>query len=696
MRRIILFLLIIAAVPFLASGAEAASFGRDGGFRLAVAISVPEESAEEGRALFERGKAFFESLEAADRLPEAGISLVLSTNDYSRLPEGLRPEVPEGAAEVISILERTGGAAILLLPEEEAGQTIVKCGVKGRTSAPELVSALIARLESSRAAWRLEEERMELYRIGWVEESRILSAYFDAGVPAVALSTSADVFPAIAGTARSLSAASGFSQQNYVILKVPPFAAGAIGRIAQGFGGERQGGIPPLHVAGGRFVVLSERAMVSVTVLLFSVFLLYTCVLFLSRPAARKRLVRNFLMALPVAALFAAAIFLSLRLGGAFASSLVAARFGKPEAWALLPRAALLTKLSLAVLLSSAVSSLRGRFRLLRDPVSIGHTAAIAALVNIAVFSALEFSMSGYFILCYMIVFAYAHARSKAVQVILAALAAAVFANLYLQALKGNAAAIFALYSGEGGWNLFAAFFALPFQLMAIGIIEKTASRLEIPLKLRLPAKRRVVARAPLIPLVSLACLAASAAFLLFAPAWSRERPLPVLIRESVTSAGLAVSLDSPAVLKDAALRTARGAGAPASGLGPEDFMRVDFAARDFLDRKVVEIAVAPRVRARRIDVRVVSDAGIAVNVSPFPFKMDEGGREAVFSSSENPVTPLLLSFITGTAGALRAEVSCWSDDNPFGFYIDDESVEASNLLFVKKEVILSAGSNEE
>ena len=691
MRRIILFILIIAAALSLACGAEVASFGGNELFRLVVAISVPEDDAEKGAACFERGKAFLESLEAAGRLPDVGISLVLSTNDYSQLPEELRPEVPEGAAEVISILERTGGAVILLLPEEEAGQTLVKCGVKGSTSPPELLSALITRLEEEGLAWRLEESQLELYRIGWVEENRILRAYFDADVPAVALSTAADVIPAIAEAARSLSAAHGFSRQNYIMLKAPSFAISAARRLARAFMGEEgQGGIPLAHVAAGRFVVLSERLIVSLGVLFFSAFLLYTCVLFLSRPATRKRRMKDFFKAIPFAALSAAVLFATLHLGGMLASALVEARFGKPEAWQLLPRAALLTKLAFAFLLSSVVSSLRVRFRLLRDPVSIGHTAAIAALVNIFVFSSLEFSMSGYFILSYMIVFAYAHTRSKAVQAILAGLAAAVFANLYAQLLKGNTAAISAVYGGEGGWNLFWALFALPFQLMAIGIIEKTASRLNIPIKLRLPKKGQVKARLPLIPLIAFAGLMAASAALLSAPAWSRERPLPVLIRENVASDGLSVSVDSSVALKNVALRSAEGKGLPILSLGPEDFVSVDFSVRDFLDRKVVELEIAPSVRPRKIDIRVFSDAGIAVNTSPFPFKIDEGGREAIFSSSENPESPLLLSFITGTADALHAEVSCWSTDNPFGFYIEDESIVSSNLLFVKKEITLS------
>ena len=703
-RPALAFFFIFASLFFSAHGNELVSFGNSAGFQYIIAVPVPEDKPE-AAALFFQGKTFFEALASENRLPDAGISLALTTNDYSRLPEQLRPAVPEGSAEIISLLERTGGgAAILVLPEEEAGQTVVKCGVKGKTAPPELLSALVEQLEKAGISWRLEESRLDLYRIGWMPENHILKAYFDAGLPAVAVCTSADIFPALYEAIRSLSlrdSAAAFSSQNYTMLKIPKALQSVASRLIPSlFGGEsrgveRRGGLPPVHLAGGQLVVLSERLMVSALVFFAFLFLLYTCVLFLSSPKTRKLQVKKFLKALPLAILFAAVNFLAMRLAGHLASWLVSLRFGKPDAWILIPRAAVLVKISFAFLLSALASGVKNRFQAGRDPVSLGHVASIAGLANIFVFSALEFSMSGYFILCYMLVFAGARTKGPFPQAVLTVLAAAVFSHLYAQILTGNTAAISALYSNEGNWNLLAAFFALPFQLMAIATIERTASRLKVPLALRLPSKRKIKARLSAVPIAALACLILSVAALFFTPAWSKKKPLPVLIRQSITEEGMNVEIDSPAALKNIGLPRRQSESAdflPPSSPRPNDFISMEFSSRDFLDRKVYELVISPAIKPRRIDVLISSETGIAVNISTIPFQIDEGGREALFVSSENPETPMYVSFITGTAGSLQTEISCWSTDNPFGFYIEDESIASSSLLFVKKEATLSGG----
>ncbi len=707
-RSVIAFFFIAAGFFFSAYGNEIASFGNSTGFRYVIAVSVPEDDTETA-ALFSRGRAFFETLASENRLPDAGISLVLTTNDYSRLPETLRPAVPEGAAEVISLLERTGGGAvILILPEEAAGQTVVKCGVKGKTSPPELLSVLITELEKAGINWRLEESHLELYRTGWIPENHILKAYSEAGIPAIAVSTSADIFPALSETVRSLSlrdSANGFAygltEQNYAMLKMPELLQNTAQRLILPLFSEersddgRTGGIPSVHLAGGQFIVLSERLIVSVIIFFFSLFLLYLCVLFLFNPETRKRRIKEFCQALPFSVLFVIVNFFAMYLGGRLASALVSLRFGKPDAWILIPRAAVLTKLCFAFLLSSLASNLKNRFQSGRDPVSIGYTAVVSGLINIFVFSALEFSMAGYFIFCYILIFAHAHTKNTPAQIVLTVLAAAVFAPLYAQIVSGNTAAISAIYSNEGGWNILVAFFVLPFQLMVMGISERTGTCLKLTLNLRLPAKRRIKMRVPSMPLAAFVALAVSAAAVFSVPAWSRDKPLPVLINQSITEEGLTVTLDSPASLKNIELSRMQNDSAGFSSLStprPKDFISVEFSSRDFLDRKVYELVISPRVNARRIDVSVFSETGIAVNLSSLPFQLEEGGREALFSSNENPETPMHVSFITGTAGSLQAEISCWSTDNPFGFYIEDENIAGSNLLFIKKEMSLSEG----
>ena len=65
-----------------------------------------------------------QDMAAEGRLPDARVSLALTRNDYSLLPENLRPAVPEGTAGVIAALARSGsGAVFLVLPWEIPGET---------------------------------------------------------------------------------------------------------------------------------------------------------------------------------------------------------------------------------------------------------------------------------------------------------------------------------------------------------------------------------------------------------------------------------------------------------------------------------------------------------------------------------------------------------------------------------------------
>ncbi len=706
LRLAICSLFFTALTLFIPARAnELVPFGNSEGFHYIIAISFPESRAAEASALFAQGRVFFEGLAARGQMPAARISLGLIENDYSRLPEDLRPSVPEGAAEIIELLEGSGdGAVILILPQDEPGKVTVKYGAANKTSSPELVSALVEALEGAKMDWHLEESRAELYRIGWASNHHIIRAYFNAGIPAIALSASANVFPSLAETLRTLSSVPSLSEQNYAMLKLPTFLERAAQSIIPGLGktknpkAESSSALPFMHLAGGQFVVLSERFMVLTLIFCFSFFLIYLSVLFLFNPTIRKYHVRGFLLTLPYTVLLAAVNFLSIYLGGKLASALIFLKLGKPEAWVLIPRAAFFAKFSAALLLATLFSSLKSYFPVTRDPISLGHAAVVAALVNIFIFSALEFTMAGYFIVSYIFILACAHSKTLFPQLALSLLAALVFAHLYTRILTRNTAAISAVYSNEGAWNVLIAFFVLPFQLMLLRISEEKRQLSRLRINLPLPAKRRIRISIPIMPAAAAVLLASSALALFLAPAWSEGKPLRVLIRQRITEESATITVDSSVDLKNASIERNLAESSilkPFSQMRPKDFISANVSSRDFLDRKVYELAINPLIKARRIDIAVFSEEGIAVNLSSDPFQLEEGGREARFNSGENPETPIRISFVTGTSSPLRAEILCWSVENPFGFHIKGEGISESALLFIKKEISLSDGTSQ-
>ena len=159
---ILSFLLPLFSPQAYGAENEVITFGKQEGFNFIIA--VPETPGTLNSIQFSRIVSFFSEAGKKGTLPDARISVISTKNDYSRLPENLRPEVPEGTAGVISMLEQeSSGIVILVLPEEETGITTVKYGVKYETSPPELLTAVTKAFDESRGIWKLEETKIELY-----------------------------------------------------------------------------------------------------------------------------------------------------------------------------------------------------------------------------------------------------------------------------------------------------------------------------------------------------------------------------------------------------------------------------------------------------------------------------------------------------------------------------------------------------
>lgn len=691
-------------LPLSGTENEMLSFGEDGKFHYVIAL--PEDGSGVSTARFRKGRTLLQDMAAEGRLPDARVSLALTRNDYSLLPENLRPAVPEGTAGVIAALARSGsGAVFLVLPWEIPGETIIKCGVRGETSPPELVSALATSLEKAGIPWRLEESRLELYRMGWMPEHHILKAYLEAGIPAVAVSTSADVLTPVLEAVRSLAALPqkpDFSDRHYVLLRVPGFlreAAEQTAAFVYKASAETAGGTAEetgdTYLAGGRFFLLTERLLISAAVFFSSVFLFYLCIFILGNPITRRRRTREFWLTLPYPVLFTVINIFALYAGERFAAALVSLRFGKPEAWVLVPRLALFIKFSAAFLLAGVLSGIKNIFLFPRSAQSMGYTAALSSFANIFLFSAIEFSVASHFILCFLLVLICIHSGNKIIQTLFTAAAVLVFTGFYSQLFRGNQEAISTLYNGGRRWDILAACFAVPVQLLVARIF--ITGRKRIPASVPLPFFRinGKSLRAPVIPAAALLLTLGGVAGIFCVRAWSREKPLQVTVSQSITEEGSEIRIHAPAELRNVRLQETRRNpdGSPVfPDPRPEDFVRVDFQSQTFLDRDVYEIIIHPKINARRIDVRVFSKEGIAVNISPQPFYFEEGGTSARFTSGENPETPLRVNFITGNAGALDAEISCWSVVNPFGLHIAEDSIVTNTLFFVRKTVRLSEG----
>ncbi len=718
---ILSFLLYFFCPPVYGAENEIMPFGEQKGFNFVIA--VPETPGNSNSVHFSQAVSFFSEAEKNGKLPDARISVILSKNDYSRLPDTLRPATPEGAAGIISLLEQdSSGLVILILPEEEPGVTTVKCGVKYETSPPELLTAVVKAMDESGINWNLEENRLELYRIGWIRENHILSAYLNGGIPAVAICTGEDISSVLLRTVEILSTSKGtpvFSDHHYILLTIPEIMRTTLYKISRFV--YRNINFPPDNrqtetgkdesfngqiYPEGRFFLVGEGLLVAVVIFCSSVFLFYLCLLSFLHPETRRKKRKELLLVLPYPFLYSAFNIMALYAGEQTASFLFSVRFGKPDAWILLPRAAFFTKLSITFLLTASFTAIKNSFLFPRNPQILGYIAALSSFVNIFIFSVIEFSLAPYFILCFLFALICVYSKNKILQIIFTILYASVFLHFYIQIFQRNTAALSMLYNGTNGWNIWTAFFAVPIQLMisriiinrshTTGIAGKppgSAFTMEIQLTRIFKTDKKLRIYIPVLPVFAFFLVLVSISTVFFARGWSDKKPLRITLDQSITDEGIHIKTDGPA--NPGKLRfkeTINNNLPPFSDITPEDLLDVNFTSRMFLDRKVYELIVRPEIPARRIDVLISAPEGIAVQTASLPFKFEEGGSSALFTSGENPDVPLHVNFITGNTGTLYAEISFWSIENPYGFVIDQSDIITEPLLFVRHKITLTDG----
>lgn len=716
---ICVFSAFFCAPPLYGAKNEVVSFGETEGFTFVIAF--PQNPRDPDSPHFSRAEAFFKAAEERGETPDARISLVLTKNDYSRLPEGLRPGVPEGAEEVISMLRQGGsGAVILVLPEEKPGVTTIKCGAKYASSPPELLNAAAKALEENGAQWRLEEKSLELYRIGWMQEDHILAAYLNAGIPAVALCSSGDLSRVLFRAVEILAAEetdTAFADRHYVLLSVPNVMRKAAEKAARFF--YRYGGVmrrrsvddasdadarSSLHM--NRFFIVREGPLVAAVICCSSFFLLYLCLFTFLHPETRRKKRRELLQALPHPFLYSALNIIALYAGERAASFLFYLRFGKTDAWILLPRVAFFMKLSVAFLFTVSFTTTKNSPLFPRNPQMLGYIAAMASFVNIFVFSALEFSLAPYFILCFLSALFSVYSKNKILQGVFTVFFAAVFIHFYRQIFQGNVAALSALYNGERGWNIWAAFFIVPIQLMLSRILVRAAPRggktalfiranlaAKIPIRAPSRSKPDRAIYIPILPACAFLCALFFASIIFFARAWSDKNPLRLTVNQNITDEAKDILISGPADPGDIHFTESRSAAFPPfADVSPEDFVSVDFSSRLFLDRMVYELTVEPKIAARRIDILISSPEGIAVHTASLPFEFEAGGSSAFFATGESPDIPLHVNFVTGSSGPLFAEISFWSVENPYGLTIDESDIFTDHLLFVRRKIALRNG----
>jgi len=646
----LLLLLIPVANPVFARENRVYDSGPRTGAHLV--FTTPEESGTETIARLE---ALKDAL--ARTAPLIRVSVIITANDFSSLPADIGSGKPEGTASVVSMLSEDEKVAVILVLPGKDGSVRVINGSKGGTSPRWLLETVIKSLDRQKRNWELAEYRLPLYRIGWVKENPLLGYYARNDIPAIALSTNADIIPVMRDIVASLSGGIPSTRDRHYLV----------------------------HKTDRGLFTTSEKTLVVVMMIASAGILMFLFIFSFLFGQKSEQHLRDLFHVWWLPLLYLLVTVAGLYAAQALMSVLFIFRFGKSDAWILLPHLALAGKFVLSWFLVTLVVAFNQLIKFPASSYIYGYIASIACMLNIFAFSSLDFSLSLLFIVVYLISFIVYHLDHPLLQVLGILCMIAPFYPYFAVLIQSDSDILSPLYSGATLWNLRLALFVLPIQLMVSRFFHYLGF-----------FGRRHRFYVPVNPVLASILAFTVTGMVLFVPAWSEDKPLSVELRETLDERGFtaetkaAVKLGNMILLEDGSK-----AEYPTLAPNPESFVRVTSTSRNFIERKLLEFSVDSAVPAQKIEVIISDPDNVAVYDASSPFDLLDAGRQCRFVSGENPERPFVIKFSSGRDSRLSARVKIWTKSNPRGLTIKNPDVRASYLLEIDRSYVFPENGGE-
>jgi len=589
-------------------------------------------------------------------IPKIRITIILTENDYAELPRSIETNYPEGTNKLLSLISEEESVAVILLLPGKDDSILVRNGVRGKTSPAWLLKTVSVALSDSTIPWSLEEYRMPIYRMGWIDENDLLADYLHAGIPAIILESGSNLTPVLSQIAESMTSGIPETHDNhYLVYKLKD----------------------SLAITGENILVL---IMIIASAVILMVLIIFS---FLFGKKSDQHF-RDLFHVWWLPFLYLLVNVLSLYGGQLIVSFLFHFRFGNDKSWTLIPAIAFFAKVTVAWFFITLVASLNRLIRFPDDSFIYGFIANIVCMINIFVFSSLDFSLSILFLSVYVISFIVYHVSRPIAQVPGILAMAIPFIPYVLALIAGADASIAPLYTGSGFWNFRMALFVMPFQLML--------TRLSHSVKLDAQKNKIFI---PVNLFIVLFFTLVMLGFILFYPAWSEKKPLETHIIQTIDSNGnhletiIPVNLPNFVVDTDSAI-----ASDPSLGISSESIIEIKTGSQLLLERQLVSVSIHTAIPVRKMEVDVQSEAGIAVYDASILFTLKNSGRNAVFISETKPDNPWTFSFSSNIESPLKITVRAWTRDNPWGVVIRKKDIKTDYLLEVVRTIEMPIPAN--
>ena len=572
------------------------------------------------------------------------------------MPRSIEKDYPEGTNKVLSLISEEESVAVILLLPGKDDTILIRNGIRGKTSPAWLLKTVSNILSVSGKPWNLEDYMMPLYRIGWKNENDLLASYLHAEIPAIILESGTDLTPLLSQIAQSLSSKIPETNDNHYLS----------------------------YKLKDSLVIIGENILVLIMIIASAVILMFLIIFSFMFGKKSDQRFRDFFHVWWLPFLYLIVNVLALYGGQFLAFILFHFRFGNNEAWGLIPGIALTVKLAIAWFFVTIVFSLNQLIRFPDDSFIYGYIASVVCMLNIFIFSSLDFSLSIFFLAVYIISF-FAYHTSHPVAQVVGIIALALPFIPYVRALVSDGSmSIAPLYAGTDFWNIRIALFFMPFQLMFTRLFH-TLKLYAHKTKIFVPANLFFVFFFMLVMI----------GFALFVPAWSEKRPLETHIIQIVDSKGNHLETTTPVKLSNLVVESdASFASNPSLAVTPEAIIKMTTGSQLLLERQLVSVSIQTAIPVRKLEIEVQCASGIAVYDASILFSLKNSGQEAVFVSAVNPANPWTINFSSSIESPLLITVRAWTRENPWGIIVRNKDMKTDYLLEVIRQVEIPVPQN--
>lgn len=567
------------------------------------------------------------------------VIIAITDNDVPDLPESVDVKEHQNTQKIISTMAQSKSSVVFILSDGASDKVVLTPGAANNTSPPWMLKSLHFAFQKQNIPFTFKYNNIILYRIGIINDE-ILAEYIKKNIPAIKLSSNADIRPSL--RALIVEYSNGISSQwdkHYNIKKI--------------FG----------------FRIISEKTLVVLILVITLSALFYIFLFSFLFGQRREKNIRDLLLLWKVPIFFFIINIFALYLGEYVTLFLFNFKFGFEESINLLPIIAVIIKFLFAALVSSSFIYINRYLKLPNNAFIYGYLASIVCFLNIFIFSGVNLSLAIMLLEIYILSFISYHFQKSYSQFIFFVLNIILFAYYFYDILFIKDNIISVLFYSD---NSLTAMFILPYSLMFI--------RFFMQLKQEWP---NIKSMSRIITSTSAFFLILSVAAVLIYPPFLKVSDKTEFVTYNIENDKKYISILS-SIKKEYRNSDVDKDLPELSAITADDFLRVQAVSKNYLERVIGEMNIKPLIKAAVIKVIISREDGFPIYEANMEFKKMDEGKSAEFVSPLNLNEVFSIKFSGERDSALKVKVLAWFYDNPLipDFKISNENLKNKKLIF--------------